>query len=329
MRGKNTYFAAVRAIIREASRTLSRPAAMRIVQLGVLASAALLPQAAHAEQSDWVLDPFARVETSVINAKAATRDDEIVVDGDALTFRLQAGVELENETTKFRLEADRIEVVRLGSGRNDTNRDRLTASVAQKIGEDWEIRAQARAYDDLVTAEFNDTDERQGAIRITYQPERAHRFRLEASWREREYDRDAASAVGTTHGSGPRIDADYRHRFGRYHYLAFDLRAEEITSDDAQREYTRQSAKVSYTHPINSDLRVRPAVEVLRTQFSGRFGDDGNTRSDRLVVPEVEMLWWPDKWRIEAEAKYIFSDSNELTRQREGYRLTLSVGHVF
>ena len=33
--------------------------------------------------------------------------------------------------------------------------------------------------------------------------------------------------------------------------------------------------------------------------------------------------------RIEAEAKYIFSSSNDPLRDREGYRLSLSVGYVF
>ena len=47
------------------------------------------------------------------------------------------------------------------------------------------------------------------------------------------------------------------------------------------------------------------------------------------MVPEVELLWWPGKWRIEAEAKYIFTGSNEPVRERDGYRLTLSLGYAF
>jgi hypothetical protein len=68
---------------------------------------------------------------------------------------------------------------------------------------------------------------------------------------------------------------------------------------------------------------------VIKTRFDGRLTDDGALRRDRQVVPEVELLWWPGKWRIEAEAKYIFSSSNEAVREREGYRLTLSVGYAF
>ncbi|MBU2589025.1 MAG: hypothetical protein KJ872_13055, partial [Alphaproteobacteria bacterium] len=77
------------------------------------------------------------------------------------------------------------------------------------------------------------------------------------------------------------------------------------------------------------DLRVRPAIEVIRTRFDNRLTDNGEPRRDSLVAPEVELLWWPGKWRIEAEAKYIFAGSNEPARDREGYRLSLSVGYAF
>ncbi len=283
-------------------------------------------QAANAQDDGWTLKPTARAEISVISAETATRDDQIVVDGDALTVRGQVGLNFGDEDTRFRVEADRIEVLRLDEGRSNTNRDRITASVEQDFGSDWGVQLRGRFYDDLATAEASDTDEIQGSIRVEYEPVRAHRFRLRGSWREREYDN--GSDPQTT-GDGPRFDLGYRHRLGRYKYINFDLRNESITSDDPRRGYSRQSAKAAYTHPIAPDLRVRPALEYLSTRFDGRLTPAGQRRKDRLIVPEVELLWWPDKWRVEAEAKYIKSNSNELTRQREGYRLTLSVGYVF
>lgn len=278
------------------------------------------------EISTWSLDPYARVEFGVVTAETSTQDEEIVVNGDALTFRGQVGVDLEDDNTRFRIEADRIEVERLGNGRPDTNRDRISVFVEQEFDDDWEVRVMGRYYDDLVSAESNDTDELQASVTVTYEPVQAHRFRVQGTWREREYDNGSDPQ---THGEGPRIDVDYRHRLGRYHYINFDLRAESITSDDPERGYSRQSAKASYTKPITPDLRVRPALELLETRFDGRFAPDGSRRKDRLIVPELELHWWPDRWRVEAEAKYIFSDSNEPTREREGYRLNLTVGYVF
>lgn len=276
--------------------------------------------------SSWKFDPDARVETSIVSAESTTRDEQLVVDGDAITLRAQAGLDLEDDNTRIRVEADRIEVFRFGEGRSDSARDRFTALVQQELDDDWEIEVRARYYDDFVTAESNDTDEFQASAAVTYEPERAHRFRLRGTWRERNYDNGDDPA---TEGEGPRVDAQYRHRFGRYHYLTFDLRAESISSEDPRRGYERQSASVSYTQPITPDLRIRPALQLLNTRFDDRLTPDGERRNDTLVVPEVEMLWWPNDWRIEAEAKYIFSSSNQPTREREGYRLTLSVGHVF
>lgn len=290
------------------------------------AIALLTAQAAGAQNGGWRLEPDARIEVQTVSAQTTTRDEDLVIDGEAISLRGQIGLVLENDTTRFRIEADRIEVFRLGEGRRGLARDRFTATVQQDVSKTLELQLQARRYDDLVTVESADTDEWQGSARISFEPTRANRFRLQGTWRDRQYDNAAGPA---TTGEGPRVDAQYRHRFGRYHYLAFDLRAESIRSDDPGRGFERESAGVAYTHPLARDLRVRPAIEVIKTRFDGRIADNGALRRDRQVVPEVELLWWPGKWRVEAEAKYVFFDSNEVTRERQGYRLTLSVGYVF
>ena len=279
-----------------------------------------------AADESWRIEPDARIEVQTVSAQTTTRDEDLVIDGEAITLRGQVGVALNSESTRFRLEADRIEVFRLGDGRRDISRDRLSATVQHDVTSTLEIQLQARRFDDLVSVESADTDEWQGSARVTFEPSRANRFRLQGTWRDRQYDNGAAPA---TTGEGPRVDAQYRRRFGPYHYLAFDLRSESIRSDDPDRGYERDSAAVTYTHPVARDLRVRPAVELIKTRFDGRIADTGALRRDRQVVPEVELLWWPGKWRVEAEAKYVFFNSNEATREREGYRLTLSVGYAF
>ncbi len=301
----------------------------RVPALGLLGLAAVLgPAGADAEEEGWRLDPYVRIELAAISADSSDQDGELVINGDAITFRAQGGLEFADGTTSFTVEADRIQVFRPGRNRRNTDRDRFTAMAETEVAADVDVRLRARYYDDLVTAEFNDTDEQQLAARVTYEPVKAHRFRLEGTWREREYDDGMGPGGGSTSGSGPRIDAEYRHRFGRYNYLTFDLRAEEIRSDNAERRYSRQSGAISYTQPITRDLRVRPAVEVRKTRFDGR-PVDGEPRDDTQIMPEVKVLWWPGDWRIEGKAKYIHASSNDPLRDREGYRLSLSVGHVF
>ena len=279
-----------------------------------------------AQDIGWRLEPDARIEVQTVSAETTTRDSDLIVDGEAISVRGQVGVALEKRGLRLRLEADRIEVLRLGEARRNIARDRFTATVQTDIEKDWELQLQARHFDDMVSVESNDTDEWQGSARLTWESDRKHRVRLQGTWREREYDN---GALAETTGEGPRVDAEYRRRFGRYHYLAFDLRAESINSDDLRRGFERESAGVAYTRPITPDLRVRPAIEVIRTRFDNRLTDNGEPRRDSLVAPEVELLWWPGKWRIEAEAKYIFAGSNEPARDREGYRLSLSVGYAF
>lgn len=279
-----------------------------------------------AQDAGWKLEPDARIEVQTVSAQTTTRDDDLVIDGEAISVRGQIGLALNSESTRFRLEADRIEVFRLGVGRNDISRDRLTATVQHDVTKTLEVQLQARRYDDLVTVESADVDEWQGSARVTFEPTRQNRFRVAAAWRDRQYDNGASPA---TTGEGPRVDAQYRRRFGPYHYLAFDLRAENIRSDEPDRGYERESVGVAYTRPVAKDLRVRPAVDWIKTRFDGRIADKGALRRDRQIVPEVELLWWPGKWRIEAEAKYVFINSNETVREREGYRLTLSVGYAF
>ena len=306
--------------------------ALRAATCAVLAVAlAPAPLAAQDDAAGWSLDPFARAEVGVVLSESEDRDDDLIINGDGGYLRGQIGVLIGDDTTEVRLEADRIQVESFGSatGRDSFNRDRLTASITQKLDDNWEVELRGRLYDDLVTVEATDTDELQASVQVQFQPETAHRFRAQGTWRDREYD-DGDGLEGTSsHGEGPRFDIGYRHRLGRYHYINFDLRAEEITSDNPLRGYTRESVSASYTRPITPDLRVRPAVEIRQTSFAGRLTPDSELREDTQIVPEVELLWWPASWRIEAEAKYVFSDSNDPVRDRQGYRFSLSVGYAF
>lgn len=289
------------------------------------------PAAAQEDEQKWEFDPFARLEAGVVFSESADQDDELIINGDGGYLRGQIGVTMGDEVNEVRLEADRIEVRRFGSatGRDGFNRDRLTVQYSRDLGDGWEVQLRGRLYDDLVTIESADTDEKQLSVQLEYEPERAHRIRLRGTWRDREYDDGAGPNGASSTGDGWRVDAGYRHRIGRYHYINADFRLEDITSDNPLRGYERQSASVSYTHPINRDLRIRPAIEVRHTQFDGRLAPDLSQRSDTQIVPEVELLWWTGQWRMEAEAKYIFGDSNDPVRDRRGYRFSLSVGYVF
>lgn len=172
---------------------------------GLVASLACLVAApAAAKDSEWRLEPDARIEVQTVTAQTTTRDDDLIIDGEAISLRGQVGVALQKDGLRFRLEADRIEVFRLGDNRRDIARDRFTATVETDIEKDWELQLRARHLDDSVTVEANDTDEWQGSARLTWEKDRKHRVRLQGTWREREY---ANGPQAETTGDGPRVDA--------------------------------------------------------------------------------------------------------------------------
>jgi len=289
----------------------------------------IAPAQAAAEDTGWQLDPYGRVEAGVVSARASTDDYEFIYIGDAAYFRGQAGVEFADEHTSFALEIDRIMVERFEKDRPSTDRDRFTLTAAHDLNEAWELQLQVRRYDDLVSAEFNNTDATEVAAQIEYEPVRAHRARFELTWRDREYDDGDGPDGSSTHGHGWKASTEYRYRMGRYHYISLDLRAEKIDSNNPVRAFARQAASASYTHPITGKLRLRPAVTLRRTTFSGRFAPGGERRKDTYMTPEIEALWWNGGLRVEAEAKYVISSSNDPNRDRKGHRLSLSVGYAF
>jgi hypothetical protein len=118
-----------------------------------------------AQDSGWKLEPDARIEVLTISAQTTTRDNDLVIDGEAISLRGQVGLALNSKRTRLRVGADRIEVFRLGEGRRNTSRDRLTASVEHDITAKLELQLQARRCDDLVTVESADSDEWQGSAR--------------------------------------------------------------------------------------------------------------------------------------------------------------------
>ena len=48
--------------------------------------------------SGWRVDPDARIELGVVSAESTTRDEQLVVDGDAFTVRAQAGLDVGAES---------------------------------------------------------------------------------------------------------------------------------------------------------------------------------------------------------------------------------------
>lgn len=269
------------------------------------------------------VDPYLRVGATAVESRADVLDVDEDLDASSIAFESEVGLDIENgrDTLHFEIDADYVDF----TNPDFTDRWRFRGEVAwtREWSEDFETRLRVDAGKNVPTASFFDTTLVRYRLRVQYEPVRAHRGRIEARWRTHDYDDDSGT------GHGPRVDADYRHRIGRYHYIELESRWERIDAVDPYRAYERYGLKALYTRPITDDLRVRPALAYLATDFPGRGSDTGPFRQDRQWVPEVEFLWWPDDWRFSAEFQYRARASSDRNRDIEGARIELKAAYEF
>lgn len=269
------------------------------------------------------IDPYLRVGATAVESRVDVLDVDEDLDASSLAFESEFGLDIESgvDTVHFEFDADYVDF----SNPDFTDRWRFRGEAAwtREWSDDWETRLRIDAGESVPTASFFDTDILRVRARLEYEPERAHRGRIEIRWREHDYDDDSGT------GSGPRVDADYRFRLGRYNYFEIETRWEEITATDPDRAYRRQEVKLLYTQPITDNLRVRPAISYLATDFPGRAADSSSFRRDRQWTPELEFLWWPGEWRMSAEFQYRWRSSTDFSRDIDGARIELKSAYVF
>lgn len=270
------------------------------------------------------IDPWLRLELDGVYAKAEVLEGDDDIDASAIIGEATAGVALEWDDTQVAFSALTEFVEFADRDFTDRFRHRSRVELTHDIDERWEMRLRADRSLRFPSAEFFDIDETELRGRIRFEPAREHRFGVAFRWRERSYNDGTSS-----HGDGPRIEGEYRHRLGRYHYLELEARHEEINSGDLRRNYTRQAGAVTYTYPLSSDIRLRPKIAYRRTEYPGRIGLDGIQRDDRQWTPEIEFLWWPGEWRTSAEFQYQWRDSTDPDRANSGPRMQVTVAHVF
>lgn len=270
------------------------------------------------------VNPFLRLELDTVFSEAQVDEGDEDIDASAIVGEVTAGIKFKsgNTAVEFAGQSEYIEFS--DPGFTDRWRHYGRVTVDHDFDPQWNLRARAGKSLRFPSAEYFDIDETEFGLRLRYQPVRAHRFGSSLVWRERSYNDPENSQ-----GSGPRIEGDYRYRFGRYHYLAIDARHEEISSDDPARRYDRQAVAVTYTHPLTDELRIRPKIAYRETAFSGRILQSGEIRTDRQYTPEIEVLWWPDDWRTSAELQYRKRDSNDPERRLSGLRAQVTIARVF
>ncbi|MFU7528537.1 hypothetical protein [Qipengyuania sp. ASV99] len=276
------------------------------------------------DHSGWRLEPGLRVTARAVSTGSRIRIEDESVNGNALVFVAIPTLSVVKDDTSvtFSNSVSRYEFDERGRAGRWLNAARLTGRY--DLTEDTSISAFGERSDNLFLAEAPSADEWEVGGEVEHHFDDTSRVQLGASWRERSYD-----DVAKSDGSGPRIDGEYRYRFGANHYAFLRGRYESIDSDTPFRELDRWRAEASYQRPIARDLRLRSELTYQRLSFPGRPLAGGGVREDDLFWPELTLTYSPGAWRISTEARYVVRNSSDPDFDRSGYRLELEVSHAF
>ena len=217
---------------------------------------------------------------------------------------------------------------------NDEGRDSLESiggrvQLTHQVSREVQLLGYARRVENIAVLEAFSADQTSAGARIEWKKGN-DRVRLQAEYREREYDTTTPAK-----GDGYRVSAQYNRRLGPYHWVRLDLRHEDMQSDDAERRsYDRQVARVKYSLPIAKRLRLRPSLEYRRWNYDARIaqGDpDGDLRRDSYVAPAVDLAWGRASGGLyaEASAEYRLRKSNDERYDNDAIRVGVRLGYRF
>lgn len=254
--------------------------------------------------------------------------EEIDSSGVGVRVRLGADYRLSNKT-ELRAEGE----ARIFDFR-DKGRDSLETvigrvSLTHQVSDQVEVRAHVRRYENIAVLEAFSADQTSIGGRVQWQSGN-DRLRLEAEYREREFDTSTAG-----NSDGYRVAAQYNRRIGPYHWVRFDLRHEDMRSEnESRRSFDRQVARATYSHPVSKRFRVRASIEYREWTYDARIaqGDpDGDLRRDRYVAPALEISAGRATRGLYglASVEYRIRNSNDERYDNDAIRLGVSVGYRF
>jgi hypothetical protein len=209
-----------------------------------------------------------------------------------------------------------------GTERWDRTSHRVRLFHRANLGDAWSLETVAAGATGLVTVEYRLADQVTLAPQLQYQPNRVHRVRAHAAFRNRWYrDETRSTAIS------PYAGADYRYRWGSWHYADLAYRFERNRADLARRNYDRSSYTVSYTRPLGPRDRVRLRLVYRDVGFADRTAPGGDeTIQDARWNPSVFYVHeFRGPFRLDTEYRWVARRSNDARRDFESHRLSLTL----
>jgi hypothetical protein len=213
-----------------------------------------------------------------------------------------------------------------GTERWDRSTHRLRLFHRKDMGEAWSLETAAVGGTGLVTVEYRLVDQVSLAPQVQYQPNRTHRVRGHAAYRNRWY-RDATRSTAAS----PYAGADYRYRWGSWHFADLAYRFEHNRADLPRRNYNRSSYTASYTRPLGPDDRIRLRLMYRDVHFPDRVLAEepgvveATRRDDRWLASVFYVHEFTGRIRLDTEYRWAARRSNEAPRNFDSHRLSITL----
>jgi hypothetical protein len=253
-------------------------------------------------------------------------DDELTAPG----FSAGALVGIQNRGRRPTLLADYQGAVHAyaGTERWDRTSHRLRLFHRLDLGGPWSLETAAVGATNLATVEYRLVDQVSIAPQLQYQPSRTHRLRAEAAYRSRWYRDETRSSAAS-----PYAGADYRYRWGSWHYADLAYRFEGNRANLTTRSYNRSSYTASYTRPFSQKDRIRLRLIYRDVEFLSRTvntADGQEIRRDTRWNPSLFYVREiSDAIRLDTEYRWVARSSNDERRNFDSHRISVTLRYLW
>jgi hypothetical protein len=266
-------------------------------------------------------EPFGRIALSGIYASETSQADDEELDGSALVARGDFGVRVNPRGNVTRLQAT-SNYYRYFS-RKDRWSNGLEAEQTFRFGKGVIISLEGAATSNVLTLESRSTDQVRLGGQVSAESGN-HRFTAGAGTRRRWYDQSAATSWA------PFGDLAYRYRFGSWHLLELEARAEAVNSQLDTLDYKRLVLSAFYTRPLNDATRIRAGMTHRRWSWDERLTPSGDRRRERLWLPQLRLTReFGDHFQLDLDYRRIIRQSNDPSFDRKGNRFAATVRKDF
>lgn len=287
----------------------------------VIASFILLCLASAANARSTSAEPFGRASLSGVYSSETAQADDEELDGSALVARGDIGVRFDPRRNMTRLQATSSYFGYFT--RDDRWSNSLEAEQLFRLQKGLSVSVEGAGATNLLTLESRSTDQLRLEGRAIMETGN-HRFAVGGGTRRRWYDRSNATSWA------PFGEIGYRYRFGSWHMLELEARAERVNSNLDTLDYKRLALSSFYTHPLNRRTRVRAGLTHRRWIWDERRTAAGDRRRERLWLPQLRVTHdVTNRLELELDYRRILRRSNDPNFDRDGNRLAATLRKSF